>query len=92
MCGSHYGYSGIDGDCDDADQDAYPGAVETCDPGDDDCDGEVDEGAVNASEWFADDDGDGYGGASIGEACDAPTDGSELSKSSTRVVPASFRS
>ncbi len=36
-----------DGDCDDGDSTAYPGATETCDGVDDDCDGTIDEpGAV----------------------------------------------
>ncbi|MDP7112700.1 MAG: DUF2341 domain-containing protein, partial [Myxococcota bacterium] len=38
-------------DCDDADADVYPGADETCNFVDDDCDGDIDEG------WDADGDG-----------------------------------
>ncbi|MCS6799330.1 MAG: MopE-related protein [Myxococcota bacterium] len=34
-------------DCDDADRDRHPGALETCNGVDDDCDGEVDEGHVS---------------------------------------------
>ncbi len=60
------------GDCDDADAGVSPGAAETCDDRDEDCDGEVDEGAGPA--WYADTDGDGYGDpASATVACDAPT-------------------
>jgi hypothetical protein len=47
-----------DGDCDDFDPTAYPGAPETCDGVDDDCDGTVDDGLT------IDADGDGY--SSIG--------------------------
>ncbi len=38
------GFSTDDGDCDDADPQVFPGAVELCDGVDGDCNGEVDEG------------------------------------------------
>jgi uncharacterized protein (TIGR03382 family) len=48
-------------DCDDADAAVFPGATETCDGLDDDCDGVVDgPGATDAGTWYADADGDGY--------------------------------
>ncbi len=46
-------------DCDDADPGVYPGAEETCDGVDQDCDGEVDEGLLRSA--WTDADGDGYG-------------------------------
>jgi len=50
------------GDCNDADPNAYPGALETCGGGDEDCDGKVDEtGAVGCQSYFVDADKDGYG-------------------------------
>lgn len=48
-------------DCDDADPGVFPGAVETCDGRDEDCDGEVDNDAVDGTEAFTDADGDGHG-------------------------------
>ncbi len=46
---------------------------ETCDGVDNDCDGQVDEGAVDASSWFGDHDGDGFGISSdVWISCTAP--------------------
>lgn len=47
-------------DCDDADSGKYPGAEEICNGVDDDCDGAADED-LEATSWYADNDGDGYG-------------------------------
>jgi MYXO-CTERM domain-containing protein len=62
------------GDCDDDDANVNPNAIEDCNSIDDDCDGLVDDGAIGASVWFEDADGDGRGsdGAFL-EACDQPT-------------------
>jgi len=63
--------SDSDEDCDDGDPTVYPGAEETCNGVDDDCDGEVDEGVGET--WYADVDGDGHGDAEAGSvACEAP--------------------
>ncbi len=48
-------------DCDDDNADVYPGATETCDGLDDDCDGAVDDGATDPQSWYVDADGDGFG-------------------------------
>ncbi|MFZ5478643.1 MAG: MopE-related protein [Myxococcota bacterium] len=62
-------------DCDDASDLSYPGALELCGGGDENCDGAVDEPtALDASVWFADADGDTYGDAATSQtACDAPS-------------------
>ncbi len=47
---------------------------EICNGEDDDCDGEVDEEATDASVWYPDGDGDGYGVEDPStEACEAPS-------------------
>ena len=69
-----------DEDCDDADATVSPDASEVCDGADNDCDGEVDEDAIDPSTFFADTDGDGYGDAdSTTTACDVPDGYSDLS-------------
>ena len=66
------GYSS-DTDCDDSDPDVHPGAEETCNEIDDDCDGLVDEDAIDATTWYADADGDGWGyEAETVTACSQP--------------------
>ncbi len=52
------------GDCNDQDPAIRPGAVETCNERDDDCDGQTDEeGAQNCKNYLKDQDADGYGAA-----------------------------
>ncbi len=57
-------------DCDDDDPLRRPGAAEVCNGVDDNCDGVIDENALLT--WYADGDGDGYGGADSVDACAAP--------------------
>lgn len=64
-----------DGDCNDEDANAYPGNAEVCDGIDNDCDGEVDNGATDATTYFLDADGDGYGDRSERESACALPDG-----------------
>ena len=61
-------------DCDDNDDDINPGADELCDEEDNDCDGETDENtAVDATTWYLDLDGDGYGIDVVSTvSCEAP--------------------
>ena len=62
-------------DCDDDSADSHPGADEVCDEADNDCDGTTDEDdAIDALEWFADDDGDGFGAPETATtACEQPS-------------------
>ncbi len=78
-CAQPDGYVDNDEDCDDQDSDAWPGSVEVCDGGDDDCDGEVDEdNSADASTYYIDYDGDGYGSdAYTISACELPDGWSE---------------
>jgi len=62
---------GINGDCDDNNPTANPGAVEICNEVDDNCNGQVDEGVLLT--FYADTDGDGFGDiTSTIQACVAP--------------------
>ena len=64
-CTQPTGYVSDDTDCDDGEMLSNPGETEVCDELDNDCDGTVDEDdAADASTWYADDDGDGYGDVS----------------------------
>lgn len=64
---------GVGGSDSDADGGCYQGALERCNNHDDDCDGNVDEDAVDRWAWYSDSDGDGYGnpGAYV-VGCDKP--------------------
>lgn len=59
------GYASKDGDCDENDEKVHPGATEICDNKDDDCNGQVDEGAPPVEMW-PDRDGDGFFAARTG--------------------------
>jgi len=51
-----------------------PSATETCNSVDDDCNGTVDDGATDATDYYRDADGDGYGEATTSvESCSAPS-------------------
>ena len=68
------GVSTCDGDCNDGSAAVSPLLDEVCDGLDNDCDGVVDEGdAVDASTWYTDSDGDGFGNPSRPtRACSQP--------------------
>ncbi|MFT5686933.1 MAG: hypothetical protein ACI8RZ_007890 [Myxococcota bacterium] len=67
------GYT-ADVDCDDADPEVHPDAVEVCDGINNDCDAAIDEtDSVDATAWYMDSDGDGFGASDISTlSCDRP--------------------
>ncbi len=72
-CEAPDGFVSDSTDCDDGDALAYPEADERCNSADDDCDGEIDEDAINLYTYYADVDGDRYGSPdTIEQACSAP--------------------
>ena len=62
-------------DCDDSNPAVHPEATEFCDDIDNDCDDEVDESdAKDATTWYIDSDGDGYGAEDESLVqCEAPS-------------------
>ncbi|MFY2556832.1 MopE-related protein [Corallococcus terminator] len=71
-CRQQTGYVANASDCHDGNASIRPGASETCDSVDNNCNGSVDEGVT--STWYRDADGDGYGNASsTTQACSQPS-------------------
>jgi len=70
-------------DCVDTDAGSHPGATEICDSLDNDCDGTIDEeDATGCTQWYKDEDDDGYGvfadsGCFCGPSGDYTADGTE---------------
>lgn len=71
-CSAPGGYIVEHTDCDDANAAIHPGATETCNTLDDDCDGQTDIGATDAASWYHDADLDGYGGTELKLSCVQP--------------------
>jgi hypothetical protein len=59
-------------DCDDSNADISPSANELCDNADNDCDGQIDNSAVDAPDWYQDLDGDSYGSEITTRSCEMP--------------------
>jgi len=73
ICAPPAGFVRDDTDCDDFDDDTYPGAPELCDGDDNDCDTEVDEDAIDEVTWYTDADNDGFGDdATAAAGCEQP--------------------
>ena len=71
-CSAPTGYVDDDTDCDDTDSGVHPGASETCNGVDDDCDFSTDEGVTTT--YYIDSDSDGYGTSSTTtEDCSTPS-------------------
>ena len=62
-CSQPAGYVANKTDCNDANAAVHPGATELCNGVDDNCNGQIDDGASTA--WYRDADGDGYGSATV---------------------------
>ncbi len=73
-CYQPAGYAESWRDCDDADATVHPDADEVCDGKDNDCDGTVDpDTSVDATTWYTDGDGDGFGDPATGwTSCSDP--------------------
>ena len=69
------GFSEFDGDCNDQDSRVNPRESEICDSVDNNCNDEVDEGAVDGIWWYPDEDEDGFGRTEDGVNACAPENG-----------------
>ncbi|MCB9761223.1 MAG: putative metal-binding motif-containing protein [Alphaproteobacteria bacterium] len=97
VCSVEAGYVDNDGDCNDIEAAAYPGAVEVCDGIDNNCDGTIDDAdpaldVSSATTWYVDSDGDSFGDPSNTEvACEMPagtvTDGNDCDDGDPDVYP-----
>jgi hypothetical protein len=91
------GYLGDNTDCDDADADIHPAAIEICDGIDNDCDGDIDDEDANVDlsggiTFYADFDEDGFGDPDDSVLqCEAPsgyvTDGSDCDDADSDTWP-----
>ena len=91
-CDAPAGHVDNDDDCDDVDARIAPGATETCDGVDQDCDGRVDEEIDGSTPWYADLDVDGYGDPDdVLTSCEQPPgrvgDAGDCDDSDDRVHP-----
>jgi hypothetical protein len=82
------------GDCDDSNASVNPGAQETCNGKDDDCDGQTDEeGASGCTTYYQDMDGDNYGRTNVSKCLCAPSQpfsalsGGDCNDSDSQIYP-----
>jgi hypothetical protein len=73
-CAAPNGFVANNQDCNDNNAAINPNAAEVCNGVDDDCDGQIDEGAVPVN-WFQDADGDGFGNPAVSQLSCAPPPG-----------------
>ena len=69
-CAKPNGFVANSSDCNDASNAIHPGAAESCNGTDDNCNGQTDEGAL--ATYYSDGDGDGYGAPPTTQACSVP--------------------
>ena len=90
------GYVGNDLDCHDGDPAIHPNAIEVCDEIDNDCDllvDDQDDSVADASDWWIDEDLDGFGTGASFLACEVPlfnavTQGDDCDDTQSAVHPA----
>ena len=69
------GYTAQPDDCDDTRDTTFPGAQEYCNNRDNDCNGTIDDNALDATLWYADTDFDGFGDPNDSQlSCEQPFD------------------
>ena len=71
-CEQPAGYLTDNTDCNDNNVVSIPTAIEYCNQVDDDCDGTIDEEAVDILQWYSDSDGDGFGTNLMSQPCTQP--------------------
>ena len=91
-CNQPGGYAATNTDCNGTVATIYPGAPETCNGVDDDCDGTADDNPTDGLTYYADTDDDGFGDPTSSiEACALPvgytTDFTDCNDSSAVVYP-----
>ncbi|MBX7051789.1 MAG: T9SS type A sorting domain-containing protein [Flavobacteriales bacterium] len=74
-CSAPSGFVSNNTDCNDNDNNVFPGAPEACNSIDDNCDTAIDNG-VTSQNYYVDADNDGYGSTLIGNFCSAPANSS----------------
>jgi hypothetical protein len=73
-CAEPMGFVSDFSDCDDRDSDIHPGADDVCDGIDNNCSGSIDDDESFGSDWYEDQDLDGYGNdTTLVRACDLPS-------------------